>query len=536
MSSDVSIIYKTMKKYLLKRILFSIFSLLVVILTVMLLVYSLIDRRVIFQTDDVWNKRSNNERTFYEYTMYQKYGYLELANYTSFLQQKYVSLYGDSYVSNADFIADRNAIQDAETCFDNETVQEFIEYYEGEGYTISYLEPLKYGNGRTKPGGTGYLIATRERSMFLRLWDYLKGLLSFETVNDVKDPELTDRYIRIEKDPYSGFYALVGSGTTHKYLIYFDSHFPFMHWNWIHLNLGVSYTKYRGQEITNVITTPTGDLRVVTTQYPAKIGTDEYVETAIDFHSLTYNNGTLSEAEMENYPDKYTVSTYRNNGLSMLETSFVIGIIATIGAYILGIPIGILNARKKDSILDKIGMWYIIFIGSVPSLAYIFIFAAIGTKLFNLPYKFANAQVKILAYILPTISLALPSVGSLMKWMRRYMIDQMNSDYVKFARAEGLSEGEIFSQHISRNAIIPIVHGIPASILGCLTGAIITERVYSVPGVGNLLTTAINGHDNGIIVACTVFYTSLSLISVILGDVLMSKVDPRISFETKGGR
>jgi oligopeptide transport system permease protein len=123
-----------------------------------------------------------------------------------------------------------------------------------------------------------------------------------------------------------------------------------------------------------------------------------------------------------------------------------------------------------------------------------------------------------------------------MKWMRRYMIDQMNSDYVKFARAEGLSEREIYSTHISKNAMIPIIHGIPGNILVCLVGAIITESVYSVPGVGGLLTKAIAGHDNGVIVACTVFYTTLSLISLILGDVLMAKFDPRISFDSKGGR
>ena len=141
-----------------------------------------------------------------------------------------------------------------------------------------------------------------------------------------------------------------------------------------------------------------------------------------------------------------------------------------------------------------------------------------------------------MGYILPTISLALPWIGSEMKWMRRYMIDQMNSDYVKFARAEGLSEQEIYREHISRNAFIPLVHGIPASIIGCLTGAIITERVYAVPGIGNLLTTAINAHDNGVIVACTVFYTSLSIISLILGDLLLAKYDPRISLnEDKGG-
>ena len=106
-------------------------------------------------------------------------------------------------------------------------------------------------------------------------------------------------------------------------------------------------------------------------------------------------------------------------------------------------------------------------------------------------------------YILPIVSLALPSIANLMKWIRRYMIDQMNSDYVKFARSGGL------------------------------TGAIITERVYVVPGIGNLLTEAINKYDNGVIVGGTLFYAILTVTSLILGDVLMAMVDPRISFSTK---
>ena len=136
-------------------------------------------------------------------------------------------------------------------------------------------------------------------------------------------------------------------------------------------------------------------------------------------------------------------------------------------------------------------------------------------------------------YVLPIISLALPSIANLMKWLRRYMIDQMNSEYVKFARSGGLSEGEIFTKHILKNAAIPVVHGIPASILFSLTGAIITERVYLVPGVGNVLTTAINAYDNGVIVGVTLFYAVLSVSAVILGDILMSMMDPRISFTTK---
>ncbi len=527
---------RLMKKYMLKRILFSIFSLLVVVMVVMLLVYTLINRSVIFQTDDTWNKKSGNDRSIYEYTMYQKYGYVSFTDYMSFLASKYKETAGEEYTKDKAFVKDKNVIQKKDEYLDNESVQEFIKMYSEKGYEIKYLEPETFKSGRVKPGGTGYLLAVHEKNPLLRLVDYIKNFITIEKKSDVQDEALTDdmRYIRFEKDPYSGLFAIVGSGTTHKYLLYFDNRFPFIHQNWLHINLGVSFTSYRGQEIATVITTPTGDIKPRRTQFPAMLGTDQWDESAINFHTLRYTTN-VSEGDMELYPDNYTTGAYFRYGFSMLENSFVIGLIATAIAYMLGLPLGILMARRKDRLADKIGNLYIIFIMAVPSLAYIFMFAAFGTSIFKLPYKFANAQVKILAYVLPTISLSLPSIGSLMKWMRRYMIDQMNSDYVKFARAEGLSEQEIYRVHISRNAMIPLVHGIPGSILGCLTGAIITERVYSVPGVGNLLTRAINSHDNGIIVACTVFYTTLSIISLILGDLLLAKYDPRISLSEEGG-
>ena len=525
-----------MKRYMLRRILFSVFSLLVVIVTVMLLVYSLINKNVIFQTDDVWNKKSLNDRAMYEYVQYQRFGYLDYTDYSTFLKNKYETLYGSSYTKNEDYLADKEIIQDENEYLNNKSVQEYIALNEGNGYTINYLAPARSTSGKIKKGGEGYLVAVKEKSVFIRLWDYISHLITVETTGDVQDPNLTERYIRVEKDPYSGFYAVVGSGTTHKYLLYVDGRFPFIHQNFIHLNLGTSYTKYRGMEITDVINQPTGEQVKVETQYPAKLGTDEYTKTAIDFHSVTYNAAPLTKTEQKQFTDQYTNYSYNISGLSMLENSFVIGLAATLIAYLIGLPLGISMARHKDGLLDKIGNGYIIFIMSVPALAYIFIFATIGTSLFNLPYKFANAEIKILAYVLPTVSLALRDIGGLMKWMRRYMIDQMNSDYVKFARAEGLSEKEIYRKHISPNAMIYLIHGIPGSILGCLTGAIITERVYAVPGVGNLLTAAINGHDNGIIVACTVFYTTLSIISVILGDLLLAKYDPRISLSSsKGG-
>ena len=234
------------------------------------------------------------------------------------------------------------------------------------------------------------------------------------------------------------------------------------------------------------------------------------------------------------FVDDYTNTITHKNNMSKMGFSFVIGVIATILSYVLGLPLGLLMARYKDGLLDKIGTFYIMFIIAVPSLAYIFLFKAIGGSVFKLPTSFDMDTNSKAMYVLPIISLALPSIANLMKWMRRYMIDQMNSDYVKFARSGGLSENEIFTKHIWKNAAIPIVHGIPSSLLFAMTGAIITERIYSVPGAGNLLTQAINKYDNGVIVGVTLFYAVLTVISNILGDILISLVDPRISFTSKG--
>jgi oligopeptide transport system permease protein len=87
---------------------------------------------------------------------------------------------------------------------------------------------------------------------------------------------------------------------------------------------------------------------------------------------------------------------------------------------------------------------------------------------------------------------------------------------------------------VLKNAAIPVIHGIPATVLGALVGAIITERVYVVPGAGNLLTGAISAYDNGVIVGVTLFYAVISVVSVILGDVLISVADPRISLSGEG--
>ena len=101
-------------------------------------------------------------------------------------------------------------------------------------------------------------------------------------------------------------------------------------------------------KISSVITDSQGDLKTTRQQYPNQIGTDQWADTAIDFHTLTYNTGELTENEKQLFPDKYTNARYRRDGLSMIGTSFLIGIIATIFQYAFGLPLGILMARRRS--------------------------------------------------------------------------------------------------------------------------------------------------------------------------------------------
>ena len=309
--------------------------------------------------------------------------------------------------------------------------------------------------------------------------------------------------------------------------MYFDNQFPFFHQNLITISLGKSYSLNNGVDVLETMLNSQGSYVTRPITFPTGLKED----SADDLHTATYTEGSreVSQVLMDRFEDDYTNVSTRKNGMSKIGYSFSIGILATCLAYLLGVPIGIFMARHKEGLVDKIGTVYIVFIMAVPSLAYIFLFKAIGGSI-GLPTTFDMNSTSRLMYLLPIISLALPSAANLMKWLRRYMIDQMNSDYVKFARSGGLSENEIFFKHIFKNAAIPIVHGIPGALLGALTGAIITERVYVVPGTGDFLTRAINANDNGVIVGLTMWYALLSVVAIILGDILMAIVDPRISF------
>ena len=522
-----------MKKYLLKRGLFSIFSLVVVTGTVMVLVYSLLNRELLFVGDDNYTtKLKESDKTNYAYNQYYEYGYIDYMSFSEWLQTQ-IDPSSQEYVDAVKSIQDQKSTSEIP---ENEYCVQFAEVYRAKGYKVEWLRARSTRRGLVC---SGYYVATRDYNVFERLGNYFANFFSFDTIWSVQDENLKaeDRYLRWEWDPYSNMPALVGNGTMHRYLIYFDNQFPFVHQNIVSLHMGKS-KQNQGSDTTDLLLMRTGDSVVSDTILPKDLYKENPAtyKSDLDFHTVTYSK-TITSFNYEIYGEDnhYINAKLKKDGFTRMGNSFVIGIIATIGAYLLGLPIGLWMARKKDKLPDKIGNLYIIFIMAVPSLAYIYMFAAIGMNVFNLPMKWALATTPIAAFILPIISLMLPSAGGLMRWIRRYLIDQENADYVKFARSQGLTEREIFSKHIFRNAMIYIVHSIPADIMFALVGAIVTERVYGVPGVGGLLTDAIDTHDNGVIVAATVFYTALTIIALLLGDLLLAKYDPRVSFTNERG-
>lgn len=526
-----------MTKYLLSRLARGIISIILVVLIVMLLIYSLMNRESIFAQDPLFTKQKSNNKVVYQYQQWEKYGYLDYIPYSEWLQEEFANGTVSEEVYKKVVTIGKTA--EADSAEVAEYVKKFTDHYESMGYKVERLPgDTLAGTKKYKEGGNPRLFAHKDTPILHRVWDYFTGVITFDNIHRVKD-DVGERGLTFTLfDPaYGGEKfspAILGNGTTHKYLLYFDSQFPFIHQNFAKISLGTSYSVNQGIDVFDTMTNSQGSLKNSLVTYPTGL----VEESADNLHSATYVSGSLANGTVvlkDRYVDNYTsVSTYKN-GFSKIGYSFVIGIISVAMAYLIALPLGVLMALKKDKLIDHLGTIYIVFIIAVPSLAYIFLFKAIGGS-FGLPTTFDMINPTWLMYVLPIISLALPSIANLMKWLRRYMIDQMNSDYVKFARSGGLSEGEIFRKHVLKNAAIPIIHGIPGSVLGSMVGAIITERVYVVPGAGNLLTNAINAYDNGVIVGVTLFYALLSVVSIILGDILMSMVDPRISFTTKKGR
>ncbi len=214
--------------------------------------------------------------------------------------------------------------------------------------------------------------------------------------------------------------------------------------------------------------------------------------------------------------------------------SMKMGLISVGISLVLGVILGVVQARHKDRIMDHIGTAYTIFVNAVPPLVSYSLILIFGSRVLGFPSMYSTRNPGP-SSILPIVCLSLGSIAWYALWTRRYMIDEINKDYIKLARVKGMSTKDIMLKHVLRNAFVPLAQYLPASLLLTIAGSLLVERFFSVPGMGPLMTDAINRYDTNIVQALIILYASLGILGVFLGDVLMMIVDPRITLTDKGG-
>ena len=224
-----------------------------------------------------------------------------------------------------------------------------------------------------------------------------------------------------------------------------------------------------------------------------------------------------------------------------MPISLRLGMMALCISLSLGLPLGIIMARStrtRFQIGDKLGTVFIVIIQALPSAVYHILIQFIGSQSSfgkAIGLKMLFEQGEIMTYVLPLISLSIGNIAYYAMWLRRYMVDESNKDYIRLARAKGVPNAKISRSHVFRNAFVPLVQYIPNSILFTLMGSLYVESLYSVPGMGGLLVTAIKRQDNTLVQALVLIYAVISILGLLFGDILMGIVDPRISFAKKEG-
>lgn len=216
------------------------------------------------------------------------------------------------------------------------------------------------------------------------------------------------------------------------------------------------------------------------------------------------------------------------------QISMRMGIISIGISMVVGVLIGIIQTRYKDKVPDHIGTVYTIFVNSVPSLVSYSLVLIFGSRVLGLPSMYSTRNPGP-SSILPIVCLSMGSIAWYALWTRRYMIDELNKDYIKLARVKGMETKKIMVSHVLRNAFVPIAQYLPQSLLLTIGGSLLVERFFSVPGMGPLLTDSIQRYDTSVVQTLVMLYAALSILGVFLGDVLMMIIDQRITLTNKGG-
>lgn len=211
-----------------------------------------------------------------------------------------------------------------------------------------------------------------------------------------------------------------------------------------------------------------------------------------------------------------------------MRTSAKLGIIALILATVTGVLLGALAALRRNSVIDKVIMVITTACVSMPS----FIMGSLLLILFAIKLKWlpANGSTRE-GLILPVITLALYPMSYITRLTRSSMLDVLGQDYIRTAKAKGVSERDVILKHALKNSLIPVITYFGPELAYIVTGSLVVEQIFAVPGIGRYFVSSITGRDYPLIMGTTIVLASLIVIMNLVSDIMYKVVDPRINLE-----
>lgn len=221
---------------------------------------------------------------------------------------------------------------------------------------------------------------------------------------------------------------------------------------------------------------------------------------------------------------------------SRLPISIRVGGQAVALGAVLGLIFGVIAALKRGTIWDSISTLISVVGVSVPS--YVFALALsyeFGFKLKLLPMLYSD-KAAFASSVMPSIALSMFTMASIARFTRTEMMEVLDSDYMQLAESKGITGWRLILRHALRNTLIPIITVLAPLIVDLMTGSLVVEKIFSIPGVGSLLVTAIQSNDYNVVVALSFIYSAMYIGIMLVVDILYGIIDPRIRVAKDGGK
>lgn len=211
-----------------------------------------------------------------------------------------------------------------------------------------------------------------------------------------------------------------------------------------------------------------------------------------------------------------------------LPYTLLVSTLAVLFAVSFGIPFGIASAIKQHSLMDYGTTFIVMLLASMPA----FWLGTLCQILFCLTLKLlpVSGVTTYRHFILPAVILGASTLATMIRMSRTSMLDVIRMDYIRTARAKGASEKIVLFRHALRNSLIPVITQIGISFAGGIGGAIVTENIFAIPGIGAMLVNAVKGRDVPVVMGTIIFVTIIVGIINLIVDLICAMVDPRIDF------